>query len=135
MVARVEIDDRRWPRVYAKWPSEAVTDEEFKRAVAQLSSYTRRGQPYVTILDARVAVRPTPLQRAVAAKQQQLDADYSRRWLRGSAIIVSNPVLVGVVTAINWLFPPPYPQKIFASPAAAEAWCDIQLGLSSHARP
>jgi len=130
MPPRVEIDDRRWPRVYVKWPEEAVSDEEFKRAVAQLSSYTRRGQPYVTILDARIAVRPTPLQRAVAAEATRVDAPHSSRWLRASAIIVSNPVLVGVVTAINWMYKPPYPQKIFASPEAAEAWCTTLLNES-----
>lgn len=127
MSSVVEIDDSRWPRVYLKWPAGALSSAEFERVVLQLSSYARRGQPYVTILDARVAARPTPLQRSFAAERQRLDADYSRRWLRGSAIIVSNPLLVGVVTAINWVFPPPYPQKIFASPAAAEAWADGQL--------
>jgi hypothetical protein len=127
MPARVEIDDARWPRVYVRWPSSALSDDEFQRVVLQLSAYTRRGQPYATIVDARHATRPTPLQRSFAAERQRLDAEHSQRWLRGSAIIVSNPLLVGVVTAINWVFAPPYPQKIFASSFAAEAWVDEQL--------
>jgi hypothetical protein len=135
MAARVEIDEGGWPVVRIRWPAGALTDEEFKRAVTQLSGYTRRGQAYGTILDAREATRPTPLQRGFAAERQRLDADYSRRWLRGSAIVVSNPVLVGVVTAINWVFPPPYPQKIFASWPAAEAWIAEQLSPGHAASP
>jgi hypothetical protein len=126
-MAHVEIDESRWPRVYVKWPVGPLTDEEFKQAVTRLSDFTRRRQPYVTILDARNSTRPTPLQRRFAAERQRLDAEYSSRWLLGSAIVVSNPVLVGVITAINWVFPPPYPQKIFASLAAAEVWIEQQI--------
>jgi hypothetical protein len=133
-VPDVQFDESQWPKVHIKWPRSALTDDEFRRAVTRLSDFTRRKQPYVTILDARDATRPTPLQRRFAAEQQRLDAEYSSRWLRGSAIVVSNPVLVGVVTAINWIFPPPYPQKIFASIAAAEAWVDIQLGVHHSTR-
>jgi hypothetical protein len=133
-VPEVRIDESRWPRVYVKWPEGVLNDAEFQRAVIRLSDFTRRGEPYVTLLDARTSARPTPLQRRFAAERQRDDAPFSSRWLRGSAIIVSNPVLVGVVTAINWIYPPPYPQKIFASLASAEAWTDEQLGMGASAQ-
>jgi hypothetical protein len=126
----VEFDDSRWPKVYIRWPSEPLGDDDFKRAVLQMSSYTKRGQPFVTILDGRTASRPTAVQRSFAAEVQKADAEASRRWLRGSAIIVSNPLLVGIVTAINWVVTPSYPQKIFATLDAAEAWTTEQLEQS-----
>ena len=35
--------------------------------------------------------------------------------------------LAGVVTAINWISPPPYPQKVFSSMPDAEKWITAQL--------
>ena len=112
---RATVDESRWPRVYVTWPGEALADEEFEALVAEMSAFAERGQPYAIIHDARRAVRPTPKQRAFAAGVQKRDTDRTRRWLRGVAMVVSSPLIASVVTAINWITPPPYPQKIFSS--------------------
>jgi hypothetical protein len=123
----IVVDESRWPKVYVIWPHAAVSDEEFQRAVGRLSGYVDRGEHYVIIHDARIAVRPTPTQRAYAAEQQKRTADLAGRWLVGAAIVVSNPLTAGVVRAINWLAPPTYPQRIFSSLPEAEAWAEQQL--------
>ncbi|MDB4965256.1 MAG: hypothetical protein JWN44_945 [Myxococcales bacterium] len=127
MAGLVRFDDSQWPRVMITWPGEQLSDEDFAVGIAKISAYSHRRQPYVIVHDGRRAVRPTPKQRAMAAEQQKRDADVAHRWLRGAALVVANPLLVGVVTAINWLFPPPYPQKIFWKMPEAEAWADAQL--------
>ena len=124
---RVAIDESKWPRVYAIWPGQALADEEFEEMVLAMSALHQRGERYVVIHDARRAQRPTPKQRAFAATQQKLDADKSARLLAGVAMVVSSPLIASVVTAINWISPPPYPQKIFSSLDAAEAWAAEQL--------
>ena len=43
-------------------------------------------------------------------------------------MVVSSPLIASVVTAVNWLTPPPYPQKVFSSLTAAEKWATGQLG-------
>ncbi len=127
MAATVQIKDEAWPKVYVIWPPETLADEEFERAVLRISGYTQKRQPYVIIHDARNGSRPSPKQRRFAAAQQRKDAAASSKWLRGTAIVLSNPLLAGVVTAINWVAPPPYPQKIFSSLPEAEAWVDARL--------
>jgi hypothetical protein len=127
MPPQLRFDDRLWPKVRVTWPSQAVTDEEFVRALDQISGYTARAQAYVIVHDARQTVRPSPKQRALAAERQKRDAEASRRWLKGAAIVVPSPILAGVVTAINWVFPSPYPQKICSRIEDAETWVDAQL--------
>ena len=93
-----------------------------------MSALSRRSERYVIIHDARRAVRPSPKQRGLAAAQQKRDAERTARLLVGAALVVSSPLIASVVTAINWITPPLYPQKIFSSLDQAEAWAAAQLG-------
>jgi hypothetical protein len=124
---RATVDDSKWPRVYVTWPSESLDDEDFESAVLAMSALVQRHQPYVIIHDARRAVRPTPRQRAFAAEQQKRDAEPTRRLLKGVALVTASPLISGVLTAVNWIFPAPYPQKTFSTLSAAEAWATAQL--------
>jgi hypothetical protein len=125
--ARATVDDSKWPRVYVTWPAEPMQDEEFESAVLAMSELLARGKRYVIIHDARRAVRPTPKQRAFAAAQQKHDAEGTRRLIAGVALVTASPVIAGVLTAINWIVPPPYPMKTFSTMAAAETWATAQL--------
>lgn len=124
---RATVDASKWPRVYVTWPSELLDDDGFESAVMAMSALLARSEPFVIIHDARRAVRPTPKQRAFAAEQQKRDTDGTRRLLKGVALVTASPLIAGVLTAINWITPPPYPQKVFSSLAAAEAWATEQL--------
>jgi hypothetical protein len=125
--ARATVDDSKWPRVYVTWPGEPLDDADFEAAVLAMSKLLERGQRYVILHDARRAVRPTPKQRAFAAEQQKLDAEGTRRWLKGVALVTASPLISGVLTAINWITPPPYPMKTFSRLSDADAWMTTQL--------
>ncbi len=125
--ARVTVDDSKWPRVYVVWPPEPLEDGEFEAAVLAMSAFLKRREPFVIIHDARRAVRPTPKQRAFAADKQKADAEGSRRLLKGVALVTASPLIAGVLRAINWITPVPYPQKTFSSMETAEAWATAQL--------
>jgi hypothetical protein len=125
--AKVLIDEHRWPTVYVSWPGEPLEDEDFEAMLAEMAKLTQRRKPFVIIHDARRAVRPTPKQRGLAAAQQDSDAAESKKWLRGAALVVSNPLIAGVATAVNWLSPSPFPTKFFSSMTDAEAWAAAQL--------
>lgn len=124
---RVTVDDSKWPRVYVVWPPEPLEDAEFEGAVLAMSAFLKRREPFVIIHDARRAVRPTPKQRAFAAEQQKRDAEGTRRLLKGVALVTASPLIAGVLRAINWISPVPYPQQTFSSLDAAEAWAGEQL--------
>lgn len=124
---RATVDDSQWPRVYVTWPAAPLADEDFEAAVREMSALLERRERYVIIHDARRAVRPTPNQRALAAEHQKRDAESTRRLLKGVALVTASPVIAGVLTAINWIFPAPYPMKTFSTMNAAEAWATAQL--------
>jgi hypothetical protein len=127
------LDVSQWPRVYVTWPAEAMEDDAFESIVLQMSALLKRGERYVIIHDARRAVRPTPKQRAFAAARQKHDAEGTRRFLAGVALAVSSPLTASVVTAINWIAPPPYPLKTFSAMAPAEAWATERLSVAAAA--
>jgi hypothetical protein len=129
---RATLDTSKWPKVYVTWPAGAMEDDDFESIVLAMSKLLQRGERYVIIHDARRAERPTPKQRAFAAARQKHDAEGTRRWLAGVALAVSSPLTAGVVTAINWIAPPPYPIKTFSQMAAAEAWATERLAGKDH---
>lgn len=95
-IARALVDDSKWPRVYVTWPSEPLEDAEFEAAVLAMSALLERGQPYAILHDARRATRPTPKQRAFAAERQKIDADGTRRFIKGVALVTASPLISGV---------------------------------------
>jgi hypothetical protein len=109
------------------WPASVLDDEAFETMVRELSALNDRNQRYVVVHDARRAARPTPKQRALAAAQQKRDTERTKHLLRGTALVVSSPLIASVVTAINWITPPPFPQKIFSALSEADAWATAQL--------
>jgi hypothetical protein len=124
---RIAIDDSRWPLVVATWPAEQLSDEAFQEMLDHMGTFNLRREPYAVIHDARKATRPTPKQRAAAAARQAQDAPLTRRYIKAMALVVSSPLLAGVVTAITWIAPPPFPQKVFSSVEDAEAWVTERL--------
>ena len=124
---RAILDESKWPRVYVTWPGEALQDADFESLVNAMSALLQRGERFVIIHDARRAVRPTPKQRGIAADAQKRDSAATKRLLAGVALAVSSPLTAGVVTAINWLAPPPYPLKTFSKLTEAETWATARL--------
>lgn len=67
--------------------------------------------------------------QSVTAKQRKTMSDHLARFEphdlahnRGSAIVVPNAFLRGIVTAVFWLRPPRFPHESFATREAALAW-------------
>lgn len=78
--------------------------------------------PFALINDTRGSRMPDAVQRrSIAQMYSEHEADVRRNFL-ASAIVGSSTVVNGVLTAINWLKPPPHPVKVFRSVEAAEAW-------------
>lgn len=78
--------------------------------------------PFGLINDTRGGRMPDALQRrSIAQMYSDYEADVRRNFL-ASGIVGSSTIVNGVLTALNWLKPPPHPVKVFTSTGAAEAW-------------
>lgn len=110
-----------------RWPNASFSDAVFAEALSQFSALARSGRPYAILHDARQAPLLSASQRRMAAQAGERDRAYSGKWCRASALVFDNPVLRGILTAIDWVFRPPFPQRVFSDMESATAWCTKQL--------
>jgi hypothetical protein len=112
-------DASDWPIVVCVQEGEFSMED----AEAQISSYEEalaRRAPHVVIIDARrarVIVPATRKRFAQWVKGREVDLASYRL---GTVTITSSPVVRGVLSAIYWVSPPPYPHTVVASRADAE---------------
>jgi hypothetical protein len=124
-MAAILFDESRFPLVIAAF-GEVPTSEEFETFLARLDALLARGR-HAVILDAS---RASPLPAGLRRRQAEWNAKRTLTVIRrsaGVAFVVTNPLIRGIVTAINWLHPPPYRFTIVATLAEGEAWCSSQL--------
>lgn len=118
------IDQSAWPRVRIHVTDVAVPDGALLRSVSVLGGIAKRGERYTLLFDARNAKPLGAQQRKLLADASLPTAAYAARNCAGSAIVVNNMVIAGIVTALHWLKPTDYPEKVFSSVGEAEAWLD-----------
>ena len=120
-MSEIQFDESRFPLVIASCGA-TISPEELESFLARLSALLGRGR-YALVLDAREAEPLPPLLRR---RQAEWNAEHTTRIIRcggGVAIVATGAAILGTITAINWLHPPPYPLKVVATRAEGEAWC------------
>jgi hypothetical protein len=121
-----------WPLVVIVAPADAATDAEMATHLARVAELYKRGGPFALVVDVRFAPQPPPGQRRMLSDALSAHEKTHPKQLRALAMTVRSTVQRGVITAISWAFPPPYPMQIFTDPAEAAAWATGKLGLASH---
>lgn len=127
--AALTIVEDDWPILRVRWPSTPIDDEELDRLRDLTARALARREPYAMISDARLAPAPNALQRKRMSEDAQAVEALLSRHMVASAVVVSSPVMRAIVTAVNWLAPPPYPVRIFSDITVAEEWVRERLGL------
>jgi len=122
----MDVDESAWPHVRCVISDIAVSDEALLRTVSVLGDLAKRGERYTLLVDGRHARPLSARQRKLLADASLPTAAASARHCAGSAIVVSNAVLVGIITALQWIKPAGYPEKVFTSFQEAEAWLDVR---------
>ncbi len=126
MTEYMRVDLSAWPRVRAKVSDVPVTDAALMRTVEVLGDVARRGERYTLLIDARGAKTLGAHQRKLLADASLPTAPHAARNCAGSAIVVSNALMAGIVTALHWVKPTDYPEKAFSSVEEAESWLNAQ---------
>lgn len=127
---KIVVDTRHWPLVYIAYPR-AFTDADWTELIETACAFLDRGQPYGWINDARTPYIPNARQRTELANHQKERATDYRRWVRAAAVVSQSTLVRGVITAMNWVVPTPFPHQTFATIAEAERWARLRLGLST----
>jgi len=113
----------------------AATDEQLTaclRAREELARHVRYDMAWIIDMS-HIEEAPAIQRKAVAEHLQRFDADCGRR-NAGSALIVPNAWLRGLVTAVTWISAPRFPIRLFSEPVEAERWAKRQLAARLDAR-
>lgn len=121
------IDATRAP-IYVMEFGESTTDEELKACCDAREAWAKRARYKVAwVVDLSRILEVTAKQRRIFADHLARFEPHDIAFNQGSALIVPNTFLRGVVTAIFWLKPPRFPNQTFANRTEAFAWAESRL--------
>ncbi|HKO52837.1 MAG TPA: hypothetical protein VJV79_34250 [Polyangiaceae bacterium] len=120
MTRGIEFDRSRYPLVIMR-AGASYTQADWNQLMIRITELILTG-PFGLINDTRGSRLPDLLQRrAIAGMYTDHEAKVRRNFL-ASGIVGSSSLVNGVLTALNWLKPPPHAVKVFLSTDAAESW-------------
>ena len=120
MTRGIDLDRSRYPLVVMH-ASANYTQADWDQLMKGMVDLIRTA-PFGLINDTRGSPMPDALQRRSIAEMYTDNEGHVRRNLLASGIVGHSNLVNGVLTALNWLKPPPHPVKVFLSIDAAEAW-------------
>jgi hypothetical protein len=101
----------------------SATDSELLAYFDACENWSKRVTfPVGWVMDLSRVTGGTARQRALFAEYQERLSAFDRRYTRAAALVISNPVVRGLVTAVYWLKPPVYPYRMFARRGEALVW-------------
>ncbi len=104
-----------------------VDDDAFQRYIDELKAWVDRGERYAMLVDATSAGVPGSAQRRMQTDFMESYQQKLKRLCVGAAFVIPAPLVRGALIAMLWVQPLPFPHKVVADVAAADAWCLQQL--------
>lgn len=120
LIRGIELDNSRYPLVIMH-AGASYSQADWNQLMKGIIELIQAG-PFGLINDTRGSPMPDPLQRRSIAEMYTNHEASVRRNFLASAIVGSSSLVNGVLTALNWLKPPPHAVKVFLSIDAAEEW-------------
>ena len=130
-IAHPWIDSSLAPLYRVTFPASTSDDKlnRYCRAVEHWSTRVDFSVGWVMDLS-RVSAVPAQ-QRASFAKYMERMKSFDERWTQVCALVLPNAMLRGVVTAIFWLYRPPFEPRAFADVETALHWARSGLASAS----
>jgi 1,2-phenylacetyl-CoA epoxidase PaaB subunit len=124
------IDQTRAPIYVLTFPSQA-SDGELLGMCAARERWAQRAMYRVAwVVDLSGVLSATAQQRNLFSEHLKRFEAHDRAYNAGSALIVPNAFVRGLVTAVFWLRPPSFPNQCFPEAAQAFAWAEKQLAAA-----
>ena len=115
---------------------EGATDEELDDCLRAREEWGEKANYHVAwVIDLTAITRAPAVQRKMFGEHLKRFEPHNLRWNTGSAIIVTNTFLRGLVTAVFWVSAPKFPTKLFSEAYEAERWAQNQLAEKLRATP
>jgi len=121
------VDASRAPLYTLVFPKAAEDADVVSFATAREEWAKRAHYPVAWVVDLSNLLTATPKQRRLFSEHLSRFEPHDIAYNRGSALVVPNAMLRGIVTAVFWMKRPRFPNEFFATPAEARRWAEAQL--------
>ncbi len=122
-------NDLEWPLLIIKASGES-SDRDLDRYIATLSEALSRCERHVVVVDASEGQNLKSTHRKRVAAWNQANEPALKKYRAGLVLVTESAVLRGLITAVYWLFPPPFPYRTADSIDDARSWGFKQLKLN-----
>lgn len=121
------IDQARAPLYELTFPSQ-TSDQALSALCSARERWSLRATYRVAwVVNLAGIVQAPASQRRIFGEHLKRFERHDKTYNQGSALIVPNTFLRGVVTAVFWLNPPSFPNQCFGAAADARFWAEQQL--------
>jgi DNA-binding transcriptional regulator YbjK len=117
----IHVDSHRLPLLHIRYDG-PFSDQELGTYLSQLDDVLRTPGRKVAIIDLLTAVAPPASQRRAQAAWIERNEALLRQNFTATAIVTDSALIRGVVTAIFWVRPLPYPTQVVEGMEAAREW-------------
>ncbi|HEX2570721.1 MAG TPA: hypothetical protein VH877_14285 [Polyangia bacterium] len=117
-------DKSQWPFVTLLTPKGEIDVGSF---FSIIDSCLERQSTFVVLHDIRGMGSLSPLQRKQFSEYIKSREMSLKQYIAAHAVVVSSAIERGIVTAVLWVSPPPFPVRVFTSPTDAETWVRGEL--------
>jgi hypothetical protein len=125
-------DEGQWPIVLVTMPEEELNDTDLLRHIDRMSSFSRRGVPFVHIVDMRRAGSLSAQARRLITERMDQDEEAHPGVLVGLAVVLTTPMHRGIFKAITWLSQKSRPSESFSDLEAAMTWARRLVAVPAH---
>lgn len=122
----LSFDLERWPIAVCRAYGES-TDDDLRAYTGRLSELLAREQRHVLIVDASGAKTLKGTHRQMVAEWNKANAEKLAKYRVGLVLVTRSAVLRGMITAVYWVFTPPFPYKAVDSIDSAFVWARERL--------
>lgn len=121
------IDSSRAPLFQWNLPA-AAEDDELEACLKAREDWALVAKyPCAWVVDLRHLLGVPATQRRLFAEHLKHFEPHDIAYNRGSALVIPNSMVRGIVTAVFWLSPPKFPNKAFDTREAALSWAAERL--------
>ncbi len=121
-MSQVSYDDSAWPILVITMPDQELIGAEMLEHIDHMSAFTRRGIPYVKIIDVRVSPSLSAQSRRIAAERLDQDDEAYPGVLLGVGIVLATSLHRGIFKAMTWLSRSTRPFEAFMTVEEAVTW-------------
>lgn len=120
-MAEIIVDESKWPLVVVRYPAEYDLQDWLTHG-NRLNSILDREVPFAYIAETSMARPANSAERKISGDSHRARHAAWEKYCLGCGVVLRSAINRGVLTAIQWLHPYPYPMEAFATYEQAETW-------------